>query len=111
MSHFHNKAADYAQLTTPKEWLVVGSQIGKLVNDWSERSDLVVSLGDYTNSGAPALYTPDSAEIEIGLVETFGERTKPEHIDDLRLRKNQLDWPTAIGAVFHESAQARFARL
>ena len=111
MSHFHNKAADYAQLTTPKEWLVVGSQIGKLVNDWSERSDLVVSLGDYTNSGAPALYTPDSAEIEIGLVETFGERTKPEHIDDLRLRKNQLDWPTAIGAVFHESAHARFSRF
>ena len=95
--------------STPSEWLRAGAQIGTLVNDWSFRSDLVVNLGDSTVSGAPAAFSPRSAEIEVNTKIAFGN-IAPVEIGDLTKRINQLAHPVATGAIFHEALHARFSR-
>lgn len=95
--------------STPGEWLRTGAQIGSLVNDWSFRTDLIVNLGETTVSGAPAAFSPRSAEIEVNTKIAFGN-IEPAEIGDLTKRINQLAHPVATGAIFHEALHARFSR-
>jgi hypothetical protein len=105
MSHF-GKTSGVKH--TPSEWLGVGAQIGTLVNDWAERNDLVVYLGDEMKSeGMVAMFDPALAEIEISTRGAFGY--SPKWVGDLTERDNQYDFPKAVGAIFHESLHARFS--
>jgi hypothetical protein len=93
---------------TPMEWLGVGAQIGRMVNAWAFREDLVVNLGK-TTIGAPAAFNPASAEIEIDTdCAFFG--FEPIEIGDLSKRSTQLEFAMASGAILHEALHARFTR-
>jgi len=94
--------------TTSPEWLRVCSQIGRLVNDWSWRSDLAVYGGDDSAEGkAVAAYYADIAEIEINLPKAFGQFTPAEFVGDLTQKATQFEFPMATGILFHESLHAR----
>lgn len=106
--HFsHNNTTE---TRTPGEWLEVGAKIGHLVNQWSFRDDLVVMLGENTKSGAPAMFNPVSAEIEVNIKTAFGEFTKPNEVGDMTKRMTQLEYPVAGGAIYHEALHARYSR-
>ncbi len=55
MAHFSNEEI---KTTTPKEWLKVGADLGQLVNEWSDRNDLVILVAD-TEQPNPARYSLD----------------------------------------------------
>lgn len=96
--------------TTPTPWLRVGAQIGSLVNEWADRDDLVVYVGSEAavDHGAPALFNPASAEIEVNSAIAFGS-VRPEHLGDMNLRPTQFEFPAASGAILHEAMHARFS--
>jgi hypothetical protein len=96
--------------TTPPEWLRFGADVGKLVNDWSFRTDLVVNLGEETSAPAPALFNPATAEIEINTKVAFGNGVSAREIGDITKRKVQLEYAKGAGAIFHEALHARFTR-
>ena len=96
--------------TTPHEWLGIGATVGRIVNTWAGRDDLAVYIGSEASKIAPACYNPVSAEIEINTEASFGAFTTPEQVGDLTIRKNQLEWAKAVGAIFHEASHARFSR-
>ena len=108
MSHF----GDTTKLsrTTPSEWLGVGAKIGELVNDWAMRSDLVAYVGAEAavDMGAPALFSPETAEIEVNTKIAFGH-VLPEHVGDMTERSNQFEFPVASGAILHEAMHARYS--
>lgn len=108
MSHFGTHAE--IQRTTPLEWLAVGAQIGQLVNDWAMRSDLIAYVGENAavDMGAPALFNPASAEIEVNTKIAFGF-SNPALVGDLRERTQQFEFPKASGAILHEALHARFS--
>lgn len=94
--------------TTNPEWLRVCSQIGRLVNDWSWRSDLAVYGGEDSAEGkAVAAFYGDIAEIEINLPKAFGTATRPESIGDFYQRETQYEFPMTTGIIYHESLHAR----
>lgn len=105
----HYKSTGTVERTTPREWLQVGAHIGGLVNRWSLRDDLVVYVGDKAglDRGAPALFDPYTAEIEVNVPIAFGKAT-PEAVGDLRQRGQQFEFPKASGAILHEALHARF---
>lgn len=105
MSHFGTSKS--AIKHTPNEWLGVGSQIGRLVNTWAERNDLVVYVGEELSAPVPALYDPHSAEIEVNKEIAFG-KISPEAIGDLNERPMMFEFPKATGAILHEALHARF---
>lgn len=107
MSHFGTETE--IKNTTPSEWLKVGADIGRLVNNWAVRSDLVAHISETIGSdhGAPAAFNPKSAEIEVNTEVAFG-KAKAHHIGDLNDRANQFEFPKACGAIFHEACHARF---
>ena len=95
---------------TPKEWLPTCATIGHLANEWSGRNDLAVYGGKDAGMGeALACFIPDTAEIEVNLPIAFGEVTTPEMVGDLKLRKNQNEFPEAIGVIYHEALHARYS--
>jgi hypothetical protein len=95
---------------TPKEWLPTCATIGHLANEWSGRNDLAVYGGKDAGMGeALACFIPDTAEIEVNLPIAFGEVTTPEMVGDLKLRKNQYEFPEAIGVIYHEALHARYS--
>lgn len=96
---------------TPKEWLKVGSQINELVNEWAKRDDIVTFVGEGAGHGAPACFVPAIAEMEVAVVQAFGEEVDPLFIGDLRKRSIQFDHPVAMGAVMHEAFHARHSTL
>lgn len=91
---------------TPREWLTVGAQINDVVNDWAGRSDIVTYVGPGAGHGSPACFVPLIAEMEINVDVAF-DGSQPQIIPDLRERKNQFDYPKAMGAVLHEAMHAR----
>lgn len=94
--------------TTNPEWLKVCSQIGRLVNDWSWRSDLVVYGGEDSAEGqAVAAFYGDIAEIEINLPKAFGEFTPAEFVGDITTKEVQREFPKVSGILFHEALHAR----
>lgn len=108
MTHFNSDAQ--IERTTPPEWLKVGSNIGHLVNDWAGRSDLVAYVGDNAGvqHGAPALFDPKGAEIQVNIPIAFGHVT-PESVGDMRERSVQFEHLKASGAILHEALHARFS--
>ena len=94
--------------TTNPEWLRVCSQIGRLVNDWSWRSDLAVYGGEDSAEGrAVAAFYSEIAEIEVNLPKAFGEFTPAEFVGDIRDKATQYEFPMATGILFHEALHAR----
>lgn len=108
MTHFNSDAQ--IERTTPPEWLKVGSHIGHLVNEWAGRSDLVAYVGDNAGvqHGAPALFDPKGAEIQVNIPIAFGNVT-PEGVGDMRERSTQFEFLKASGAILHEALHARFS--
>lgn len=108
MSHFGHETK--ISRTTPTEWLAVGAKIGALVNDWANRSDLVAYVGERAavDFGAPALFDPASAEIEVNTSVAFGY-VDPEDVGDMTERRQQFEFPKASGAILHEALHARFS--
>lgn len=108
MTHFGDSAT--LSRTTPDEWLHVGARIGRLVNQWAERHDLVAYIGSKAaiTQGAPALYTPATSEVEVNTDIAFPGAT-PEQIGDLTERAQQFEFPKGTGAIFHEALHARFS--
>lgn len=107
MSHFGTAV----RITgTDLEWLKTGSQIGELVNKWSQRDDLVAYVGERAGeqAGAPAAFNPASAEIDVNTKVAFGY-ANAEQVGDLRERSQQFEFPKATGAIFHEACHARFS--
>lgn len=109
MAHFGLESKERVSAVGPG-WLSLGANIGRLVNDWSYRNDLVVFLGTKTSNNAPALYNPLDSEVEVDVVQAFGENFDPTMAGDFCKRSTQLDHPVASGAIFHESLHARFSR-
>ena len=105
MSHFGTSKT--AVKNTPSEWLGVGSQIGRLVNTWAERNDLVVYVGEELSAPVPALYDPKASEIEVNTKIAFGV-TDVALIGDLNERPMMFEFPKATGAILHEALHARF---
>jgi hypothetical protein len=91
-------------------WLGVNASVGKLVNQWSLRQDLVVALAERTSIGAPACFNPASAEIEVNIEKAFGVGTTPDQVGELTQRKNQLKHAVGSGAIYHEALHARVSR-
>jgi len=95
---------------TPSQWLKVCSQIGEQANTWADRNDLAVYGGEDAGMGqALACFIHDTAEIEISLPIAFGKATTPEMVGDLRLRRNQYEFPEAVGVILHEAFHARYS--
>ena len=96
--------------STPAEWLKVCSQIGEQANTWADRNDLAVYGGEDAGMGqALACFIHSTAEIEISLPVAFGKATTPEMVGDLRVRKNQYEFPEAVGVILHEAFHARYS--
>lgn len=91
-------------------WLGVNASVGKLVNQWSLRQDLVVALAEQTTIGAPACFNPASAEIEVCISKAFGAGITPDEVGELTKRKNQLKHAMGAGAIYHEALHARVSR-
>ena len=108
MTHFGASAP--LSRTTPTEWLHVGARIGRLVNQWADRTDLVAYVGSKAaiTQGAPALFTPATGEVEVNTDIAFAGAT-PEQIGDLTERSQQFEFPKGTGAIFHEALHARFS--
>lgn len=107
MAHY---GGDKETLTreTPAAWLTAGAQIGHLVNDWAGRTDLVAYVSEHAGleHGAPALFSPLSAEIEVNTKIAFG-KARPKDIGNLKERATQFEFPKASGAIYHEAMHAR----
>ena len=94
--------------TTSHEWLRVCAEIGRVVNDWSFRNDLVVYGGEDTAEGqAVAAYYADISEIEVNVKKAFGEITPASMVGNFRDKATQYEFPMATGIVFHEALHAR----
>jgi hypothetical protein len=96
--------------TTPAEWLPVGSSIGRFVNSWAGRDDLVVFVGEGAGGGFAAAYNPILAEVDVNVESAFGKATKPEMVGDFTERDTQYDYPKATGSIIHEAFHARYSR-
>ena len=107
MSHY--KASTKQVGRTHPDWLKVNASVGKIVNKWALRQDLIVGLVEDTEIGAPACFNPALAEIEVSIPSAFGN-VKPAEVGELTHRKNQLQHPKAVGAIFHEALHARISR-
>lgn len=108
MAHIKT-GATRAEATSP-EWLHVGAQIGRIVNEWAFRSDLVAYVGPGAGGPAPACFNPELAEIEVNVDVAFGKGIAPSTVGDLTKRSTQFEWPKASGAIYHEALHARFSR-
>lgn len=106
MTHF---SSGTIEKTTPLEWLAVGSKIGQQANAWAHRDDLVAYVGESAGvgKGAPAIFNPRSAEIEVNIPIAFGH-VSPEQVGDMTDREQQFEFLKASGAIFHEAMHARF---
>jgi hypothetical protein len=105
--HFGVHVQNGEKAASAPEWLGVSAQITTLVNEWAGRGDLVAFVGEKAGQGqAAALYSPDSAEIEVNTIAAFG-KAKPRHIGDLNERKMQFEHAKAAGAVYHEAMHAK----
>lgn len=109
MGHHTIDAKPLAVQVSP-EWLGINATVGKLVNQWSLRQDLIVALASNTSIGAPACFNPALAEIEVSIPAAFGVDATPDTVGDLTKRKNQLKQPVGSGAILHEALHARITR-
>lgn len=110
MTHFKmNSRLGSRAGTTPPEWLKTCSQIGRKVNEWADRHDLVVYGGEDSAEGqAVAAFYHDISEIEVNVKKCFGHLANPELIGDFQDRETQLSYPNATGVVYHEALHAKY---
>jgi len=108
MAHLVSRL-DTRTSTTPPEWLTTCSQIGRVVNDWAGRNDLVVYAGSDAGWGHTACFIKSSAEIEINIPVAFGEWATPAFVGDFTDRATQFDWANATGVIYHEALHARYS--
>jgi len=106
----HIKIEGTRAAATPLEWLRTGAQLGRLVNEWAGRSDIVAYVGPGAGGDAPACFNPPLAEVEVNVDIAFGKGVTPEQIGDITLRETQFDFPRASGAIFHEALHAKYSR-
>lgn len=106
MAHYVSRL-DQRTSETPKEWLQICSQIAEVVNEWSDRNDIVVYAGSDAGSGHTACYIKSVAEIEINLPVAFGNWATPEMVGDFRDRDTQFEWANTTGVIYHESLHAK----
>jgi len=104
LKHSHTRAE-----MTPPEWLRVGAAVGRLVNKWSGREDVVAFVGPGAGNGSPACYNPVLSEVEVDVAQAFGRLTSPEDVGDLEERSQQYEFPKATGAIMHEAFHARYS--
>lgn len=109
MGHLHHATKSRFD-RTPRKWLAVGSQINELVNKWADRSDIVTFVGEGAGMGHAACFVPAIAEMEVSVDQAF-DGSEPEVIPDLTVRKNQFDYPVAMGAILHEAMHAKHSEL
>ena len=111
MAHYKVKGKSRLQSrtsTTNTEWLKVASQIGRLVNDWSHRDDLVVYGGEDSAEGqAIAAYYADISEIELNISKAFGSKSDPAFVGDFNEKATRYDYPDVSGVLYHEALHAR----
>lgn len=111
MAHYEHKGKSRLTTrttTTRPEWLRTAAEIGRLVNNWSFRSDLVVYAGEDSAEGqAIAAYYADISEIEVNIAGAFGTATTPEMVGDFTERANHFEFPNAAGVIYHEALHAR----
>jgi len=109
MGHYKSSRLRTRDGDSPREWLPVTASIGRQVNIWSGRNDLVVYGGEDSAEGeAVAAFYHDIAEIEINVKKTFGEVTKPAFIGNFTDRNKQFDFPVATGVCLHEALHAKY---
>lgn len=99
-----------AAAATPSEWLGVSAAVGRMVNSWTSRFDIVAVVNPTAGDGAPACYIPSSAEVEVNAVTCFYDGVDPEDLADLDVRATQYEWPRATGVIFHEACHAMFSQ-
>jgi hypothetical protein len=107
MTHFGTTVRVKA---TDVMWLKTGSQVGQLVNEWSDRTDIIAYVSDTAGeeAKAPAAFNPRTAEVDVNTKYAFGFAT-PEQVGDLTDRAQQFEFPKATGAIFHEAMHAKFS--
>lgn len=111
MSATHGDPNIKIRTSTDKKWLEFGAQVGRLVNQWANRNDIVAYVGPdsgKTGVNPTALYNPWTAEVEVNTDTAFGKRRKPKDVGDFMDLAVQREYPAAAGAVLHEAAHARF---
>jgi hypothetical protein len=64
-------------------------------------------MGAGVDKGAPALFMPSTAEIEVNIPIAFG-LVNPEEVGDMTRRHKQFEFLKASGAIMHEAMHARF---
>lgn len=111
MSAHHGDPKVKIRTSTDVEWLAFGAQVGRLVNDWARRSDIIAYVGPDAGQTGPkptALFNPHTAEVEVNTTTAFGDKRSPSTIGDFMDLNVQREFPAATGAIFHEAAHARF---
>lgn len=106
MAHYGNGII-IERADVPNEWLPLNANIGRIINGWAGREDLVAYVAPEGGQGdAPARFIPATAEIEINIPSLFG-KVSPEFIGDFSERRTQFDHAKAAGVIFHEAMHAR----
>ncbi len=93
------------------KWLEFGAHVGKLVNQWANRNDIVAFVGPdsgQTGVNPTALYNPWTQEVEVNTTTAFGKKIKPKDVGNFMDLAVQRKHPAAAGAILHEAAHARF---
>lgn len=109
MAHYKHTRGRLANRTsaTPEEWYGRCAEIGRLVNKWSDRSDLAVYGGeDSAGYQSVACFIAESAEIEVNVEKVF-KGAHPEFVGNLLDEKVWLENPYAMGILFHEACHAK----
>ncbi len=111
MSAHHGDPNVKIRTDSDVKWLEFGAQVGKLVNQWANRNDIIAYVGPnsgQTGMNPTALYNPWTAEVEVNTDTAFGKKRKPKHVGDFLDLSVQRKFPAAAGAILHEAAHARF---
>ena len=96
-------------MTTPadplaeKAWLAVSAELTDAVAELCDRDDVIVRVLDGTSAGAPAMFSPATATVEVDR-SVFG-LLDPESIRP-HLPADRYRYPAAWGGLVHEAAHA-----
>lgn len=111
MAHYNVKNADRESQKIDARWLGASAAVGRMCSAWAARTDLIANVGpDLVFQGdAPAVFTPSLGEIGVNATRCFGPGITPELAEKIEDRRHQFDWPSAVGAIFHEAMHSRFS--
>lgn len=109
MGQFNYKK-DGEATATPYEWMGASASVGRLVNKWSDRDDIVAYVAPEIHAPFAACYNPKSAEVEVNVKTCFMDGIEPSEVEQIENWKVQFEWPKATGAIFHEACHARYSQ-